>query len=409
MVIERKSRHAVYSKVPAFRMIPRSDTSSSPPNKRGGVGPLVKSPVFSLFLALLVSLLPAPSRAALAADPTPAAVVDRILEAARARQQALDSFRISWTTQRLVPKGGASSIRPPGVDIPPVDMILQSQTSLLVQRNRVAYNSRRQKWAQFRPEVELQTDRRVFDGRTSRSFTGMDDYRIPRGSIGRSTYFVAQNVPAGIVFRPLAGEFLGVFQERPSLNPEPVLRQEKSCLVVRPPRPPLFSTGQMELWIDPERDYVPLKCLETYRDRDDVITHETRFSYRKSPEGVWIPTGWVVVRIDSKEYIELERATVTRFELNPTIAADEFDWSFPPGTWVRDGTDKTEYIVTPNGGKRITTLEEGIAHYQKIMAEIASNPDPASNPNRTSTPLGTFVIVTMMVLVLIHFAVRRWA
>jgi hypothetical protein len=116
-----------------------------------------------------------------------------------------------------------------------------------------------------------------------------------------------------------------------------------------------------------------------------------------------------VVRIDSKEYIELERATVTRFELNPTIAADEFDWSFPPGTWVRDGTDKTEYIVTPNGGKRITTLEEGIAHYQKIMAEIASNPDPASNPNRTSTPLGTFVIVTMMVLVLIHFAVRRWA
>jgi len=86
-------------------------------------------------------------------------------------------------------------------------------------------------------------------------------------------------------------------------------------------------------WLDPARDYLPLRQHETVRGQDFM---RVDLSYRPDGKG-WIPAGWTETLIGSGgEVLVGSTSTVTSFAVNQPIPASEFEIAIPPGAHVED-------------------------------------------------------------------------
>ena len=100
----------------------------------------------------------------------------------------------------------------------------------------------------------------------------------------------------------------------------------------------------LRLWIDPTKDYVPVRQELLFPDKSVMIREET--SNWAHLGGVWIPLFY-------KTACPLDRSwsqyRVTSIRVNEPVAEDSLAFDFPPGTDVHDKIRGIDYVVGRRG------------------------------------------------------------
>jgi hypothetical protein len=119
---------------------------------------------------------------------------------------------------------------------------------------------------------------------------------------------------------------------------------DHDCLVVM-----IDGSLPRELWLDPKRDFVPICYVEECDVMGVRMKNRINIQYAQSTDGTWIPSAWNTIFFDNEGLTEQYAATtVTNFAFN-TSKANEFDFQFPPNTWVYDERTDEHSIVLPTG------------------------------------------------------------
>ena len=92
---------------------------------------------------------------------------------------------------------------------------------------------------------------------------------------------------------------------------------------------------------------------------DGKIVLQIDFRHKEDPIQGWIPASWrtIVMRPDGTLQTSVA-AEVSSYAINPVIETKEFEIDFPEGTMVYDKETKSEFIVRPDGGRRVITDAE---------------------------------------------------
>jgi hypothetical protein len=114
-----------------------------------------------------------------------------------------------------------------------------------------------------------------------------------------------------------------------------------------------------ELWLDPARDFVVVRCNENFDVLGVRTVNELDISYTQSPPNEWVPLGWTTVFRDNYGNAEqYSRSIVTEASLNQAAAGRQFQADFPAATWVWDERTNVRYIVGGEGKTRSVTDDE---------------------------------------------------
>ena len=182
-----------------------------------------------------------------------------------------------------------------------------------------------------------------------------------------------------------------------SVLPEAAAVGGVDCVVLREnPRPD--QARQSVFFLDPNREFVPLRFVESVRQKP-FFQIELRF--RSDTKNGIVPDGWTIVYQDDNGGIKTSQvAKVTSFAINDSISNEKFEIEFPPGTWVRDLRSKNEYIVRPDYSRRHITAEElrGNFTYEQLLS---------SDPGRGSMRFWFVSLNVVLVLVVLAIIILR--
>ena len=202
----------------------------------------------------------------------------------------------------------------------------------------------------------------TFDGDVSRRFYSGDDetpWRYhPLGFDHAETRNIESNyyilAPILLCYRSSDAELGGRDITAFRLGDGTAMADGAECLV-------LESTGEeTELreafWVDPARDF---HIVRVERRLPGKITW-LNIAYRHHESHGWVPSSWTWVASgpDSGRIFEQVSATVTHYEINEDIPREEFQFTFPPGTMVRDMRSGRNYIQREGSETRTITPEE---------------------------------------------------
>jgi thiol-disulfide isomerase/thioredoxin len=274
--------------------------------------------------------------------------LDAIADAWLRRQNSLKTFKITWesestpwTTLQLT-----KTIRTTAVDGDKI--AYESSTPGWKAHPEPAKKPRRggferEGWAVYRSKV-------AFDGVTKRQLS-FCERQGDKGSVNLSTglssfdrdQFGDQNLM--LVFRPLDKNF-GRIQASELRDPSKyhvVAAGGKignvACMIIETePNPGM----QQSYWLDPARDYLPLREHRTLNgeDRDRVD-----LTYRlEKAKGWWIPASWTSVFVgEGGKALSPQSCTVTSSSIDQPIPASEFQIEPPPGARVTDMREGTAF------------------------------------------------------------------
>jgi hypothetical protein len=106
-------------------------------------------------------------------------------------------------------------------------------------------------------------------------------------------------------------------------------------------------------WLDPNRDYLPLRKHVSLEGRD---SDRIDWTYRLDQTDGWIPIGWKDLSVGEDGASTCGLCTVTSYSINGPLPASEFEIEPPKGAEVQDLRDSTSL------GRQVT----------KVLAENAA-------------------------------------
>ena len=274
---------------------------------------------------------------------------DQIAEAWKARELRVRSATFTWTEQKTVPKGRVTDFLlgaggelamqdmgiAPGEVVPPRDTTFEVRLGLSLDGNKMRYTRDDQCWSgekkAYVPDPYVST----FDGRQAKVFSplGVPYAKYPFGSIQTDDHHVdVRNVrlaPILNTVRPVDAAFRNFRVRAMSLPGRRATIQGRSCLELEHRQ----HSYLQRIWVDPSRDYVVVRELST-QDERPLIKWDVQF---QQVDGLWVPKSWSIQKLHLNGKFDYSiQAVVTTVQINPTIAAPEFDILFPSGTLVTD-------------------------------------------------------------------------
>jgi thiol-disulfide isomerase/thioredoxin len=184
----------------------------------------------------------------------------------------------------------------------------------------------------------------VFDGVDTRELWLTDDpnnrggiLNITAGSNQQRNVWEAGDGYLRLVFRPLDPNFGGLSVAELRDPAKFRVRKQKgkiagvACVVIETEQQPGM---QISYWLDPARDYIPLRWHWTNNGED---RERLEISYRADPTCGWAPDGWTdsTVRMGGGVYDPITD-TVTEFTVNQPIPASDFQIETSPNVKVQD-------------------------------------------------------------------------
>jgi hypothetical protein len=115
--------------------------------------------------------------------------------------------------------------------------------------------------------------------------------------------------------------------------------------------PGFGGVGRYEFWLDPGRDYVPVRCATLY-DAGGVKSMDT-LEYVEHPVYGYLPS-----RATSESLLPngdlwiVRNMVIEEFRFNEPVDQSVFEFEFPPGTIVNDKINKVMYVMPEVGGLR---------------------------------------------------------
>ena len=113
----------------------------------------------------------------------------------------------------------------------------------------------------------------------------------------------------------------------------------------------ILKHGADEIWVDPARDYIPMRW---YEKRGGVTLWFIDIDYIFDKRHGWIPSEWKIVSLtDAGQIIDSIPGLVTEYTINAPVADACFQIDFRPGTWVQNYITNERYIQRESGAKRV--------------------------------------------------------
>ncbi|WP_339910974.1 hypothetical protein [Symmachiella dynata] len=289
---------------------------------------------------------------------------EKILKVWEEREQRVKSARFEWTEIRLITDDllmpGESRVEP---DVPQYSV----KSSLSLKENQIRHTFRKEIWQVDAPRGE-NSFVSVSNGETAKVYLPpgyVTEY--PRGhasqQVGSDEVNSTYLKPFLWCYRPSMSSVLVAPLEKFDITQERAAYQDRDCVVLRYQPTP---TTKFELWLDPSRDFV---IVRQQFIRDGLVANQLDVEYLPVDETrVWLPQEWRFAMLDKKGKSLLSmNGTLTRAEINPTLPDADFEFEFPPGTWVHE--DKAhEHIVMADGKQRAVALGERGLPYESLLS-----------------------------------------
>jgi hypothetical protein len=166
---------------------------------------------------------------------------------------------------------------------------------------------------------------------------------------------------------------------------------DKQCVILR-------ASSGVELWLDPEREYQPLR----YRNAPngvttlvvdlEYVTRDDESQLQRWKISIFTADGSL-----KRSYSE----AVTACRVNPELRPQEFVIEAQPGAWVRDYNSGERYIVRDDGTKRPV----GRGEFTGDNYEELKRTDPSSG--ETSVNWTWYFAAGLTAILLIYLYARR--
>jgi hypothetical protein len=115
--------------------------------------------------------------------------------------------------------------------------------------------------------------------------------------------------------------------------------------------PGFTSQARYEFWLDPARDYVPVRAATMY-DAGGVKSMDT-LEYVEHPVYGYLPSNATSQSLLPNGDLWIVRdMIIEEFRFNEPVDPSVFEFEFPPGTKVNDKINKVMYVVPEVGGVR---------------------------------------------------------
>ncbi len=287
--------------------------------------------------------------------------MDRITAAWKARESRIRTATFRWTGSLTLEKGYKSDrpgTLPDTPPVPPRDVTLECHGYLAVAGNRFRFEREGTRWSSIKGEVVPNTEINTFDGKVDILHGRVNmpyppDARIMHREKGSETSSVG--VLAPLLYMKGTEELRREWSDFTVL-PEQSRVGDRPCLLLR--------TGEAALWVDAQRDFLPLRFVRG--------SMQVTMSYQRDAKHGYVLSGW---QCDFRASHAI--ASVIEYAINPTLPADHFTIrEFPPGTWVTDMRGKTqiEWIVRKDGTRRVILPSERKVPYEQLI----EHEDPGS-------------------------------
>lgn len=361
-----------------------------------------RSYILVLSFASIASVVASPSLATAVDD----ARVHRILEAWRAREMSCKTAVVSWEATRTL---GPGHFRPraellrTSKDMPDSHRYPE-QGTIWFDGDKVAFHD----LALQESEWTLNELRSGFNGHDSRTLYVDKPTRFPTGTVHRRRGFAEGQAfklkAALLAFRPATFALVETSADRLGIAPAEGVIGEWRCLIVEDHN---ARYGYRRLyWVAAEGDH---RVLRFVGETDGVETIRVDIDYQQDPAHGWLPRGWSELWInpETKLVVESASATTSSCAVDTPVPAGRFEVSFPPGTWVTDETNGTQYLQLADGAKRTITQEElrqGVTYEEIMRSSAAAGPSLHSIRN---VALPASIVIAGVVLVSIRLWRRR--
>ena len=166
------------------------------------------------------------------------------------------------------------------------------------------------------------------------------DNRTPRGYV-TAGMSLKQELPFYTIYTAM-WELSGWPWEEWNLDEATVTRDEKNNYYIMKVKMGSNQKGPWTtLYIDPSKDFIPVKSEFLKYDRTLIMTSECS-DFRQVANGLWIPYqySWLDPRVNYGAVYEVEEVTV-----NEPIPDNLLDFAFPTGTVVRDEISSLQYRI----------------------------------------------------------------
>lgn len=218
----------------------------------------------------------------------------------------------------------------------------------------------------------------AFDGKERRALSQPHVNPFPGGSRSKTLSDLDTNsmylIPLLAVLRPLS-PVAGPIREL--ANNMTLVRGETtvSGRLVHYLRQDSKSSLSGSLWVDTERDFVPVRFIQSYKGKS--LCQVDFLDYRQTDFG-WIPWRWTAIVLGRDGRInKSSEARVRVLEVNKVIDDSEFEINFPVGTWVTDEFEEKEYLVLEDEKKRTITADDLVNRsYESMMNDAHSGIRP---------------------------------
>jgi hypothetical protein len=328
--------------------------------------------------ARAVALFVALATPAVGQESPRASKLDLLRSAWKKRQDAVHTIDVSWHSSRWLSRAYAQSLTPPDPTAPKAaenDFVsLDARQRFVIDaagRTRMEYAGQVPARGSGAPTPEESLEV-IADGTQKALFAvggiGFPAYyEKPMGSV-----VDARALPLLLALRAADPERrvidLGGLEE----TGQETQLDDCKCLVFKHPRG--------EVWVDPARQFVPVRYLELRngrKSRDIVIR------YTPHERIGWVPLAWNSVRLMSKTGAVLESlvADGVRLEINPELPAGTFDVTLPLGTWVnkqpaKEGDPAESYLLRADGKRHVGPGEFDGSNYEQLLH---SDPPPGGS------------------------------
>jgi hypothetical protein len=322
--------------------------------------------------ALAIALLPLLLASARADDKPD---VQTILDAWKAREKKTESFDFRWWAKHFESSSyhlsQAANIGRPynstqAATIPDTTFVAEDRF-LMDGRGRIRFDDKSKEWAADKADLVPRSSIDLFDGKIRQiqhyDLESGDSTLILRENKIHSGAYGAVMHPLATVYRPISIGIAGFEAKNLTLANENATVDNKLVLVV--------DYGNGKVWIDPNKDYLPVR----YTIEDKGVTYwRTEITYTRDDDHGWLPQSWTVEALDKSGKIQIsEIARVVQFSINKPIADFEFELKLSGGALVYDLINKSEYILRPDGTR--SELDPGKFNGHNLQELLKSEPD----------------------------------
>lgn len=342
-----------------------------------------KNSVVAVIVLLCLSSMTQVRAQEIESSPEVPADLNAVLDDWSRREAAIPSLRIRWSREERV-LAPAAAMEPvdaeDGAGAPPQVIELTTAYGLIVDGDRFRYSRRGDRWIGSVNRSGVVEETRAWDGAVNYLFYRDPTEKFPRGiiEVGPPVHDIfmhdVHTLAPKLAFRPLNPVFRTMLDpEQLRLTNRDEFVDDHKCAVleqIQPARgrgkpPPI----RYELWIDRTRASLPLRLMAYWRE---VPVSQLTISYRPDDKVGWIPTGWSFQRYNrapgAPPWTTL--AAVTEFEASTSIAAEPFNFDYPPGTMVGEkgsGIPPAFHVIRLDGTRRDLKRVESSADYDRLI------------------------------------------